>query len=227
MSEQQAASEKKIKVKKSKVAATTEQPPVPAPVPAEPPAASTTPAVKKAKKVKSEAAAVATSSEAATAKKAPKEKKAKKVAATPGEAQAPVPPPKGSKTTTANIDYILQLLISKFGLDEKEVRSVIGPHVPTTSKFNKKGKKKDKNEPKKALSSYIFFTNENRDKLLKEQPELKFIQVTKELGKRWKAISEDEKRKYEDMSAKDKERHARELAEYKNREVVAAVTATA
>ena len=46
--------------------------------------------------------------------------------------------------------------------------------------------------------------------VLKENPELKFGEVGKELGKRWKEMSAEQKAPYEKLAAKDKERYAEE-----------------
>ena len=46
--------------------------------------------------------------------------------------------------------------------------------------------------------------------VLKENPELKFGEVGKELGKRWKEMTADQKTPYEKLAAKDKERYAEE-----------------
>ena len=72
-----------------------------------------------------------------------------------------------------------------------------------------KSKKKDKNAPKKALSSYMLWSLNERKKLAEEGIAGKDIMA--ELGRRWPLISEKEKKKWEDLNLKDKERYEREM----------------
>ena len=57
------------------------------------------------------------------------------------------------------------------------------------------------------MSSYFLFMNANRDQLKKDEPDLKFGDMTKKLTEKWKALTEKEKTKYEDMAAKDRARY--------------------
>ena len=45
-------------------------------------------------------------------------------------------------------------------------------------------KKKDPNAPKRGLSAYLFFANEQRDNVREENPGISFGQVGKVLGER-------------------------------------------
>jgi len=78
-------------------------------------------------------------------------------------------------------------------------------------KGGRKGKKKSTG-PKRAKSAFIYFTNENRDDVKRNSPELAFGEVAKELGKMWKALGAGQKKKYEEMAAKDKKRYEKEKA---------------
>ncbi|KZF22501.1 hypothetical protein L228DRAFT_238451 [Xylona heveae TC161] len=75
-------------------------------------------------------------------------------------------------------------------------------------------KKKDPNAPKRGLSAYMFFANEQRDNVRDENPGIAFGQVGKILGERWKALAEDKRRPYEDKAAADKKRYEAEKARY-------------
>ena len=80
-----------------------------------------------------------------------------------------------------------------------------------TTKADKVGKEKDPNAPKRPQSSYFLFMNDRRPALQKEKPELKFGDLTKQLTEDWKALSEKDRKKYDDMAAKDKERYEKEM----------------
>jgi hypothetical protein len=68
--------------------------------------------------------------------------------------------------------------------------------------------------PKGARSSYIFFTNVQRPLMMVQFPGMKFTEQGVIMGERWRALTPEEKRPYEEMANADKERHARETREY-------------
>jgi hypothetical protein len=73
---------------------------------------------------------------------------------------------------------------------------------------------KDKAGPKKNLSAYFFFAQDQRQAVKEENPELKTVgQVAKVLGSKWQALSAEEKETYEARAAEDKERYQRQLVE--------------
>ncbi|CAF9905511.1 MAG: High mobility group nhp1 [Gomphillus americanus] len=84
----------------------------------------------------------------------------------------------------------------------------------TKGKADSGKKKKDPNAPKRGLSAYMFFANEQRENVREENPNISFGQVGKVLGERWKALSESERRPYEDKAKADKERYDAEKASY-------------
>lgn len=75
-------------------------------------------------------------------------------------------------------------------------------------------KKKDPNAPKRGLSAYMFFANEQRKNVQDENPGITFGQVGKVLGERWKALDEKQRRPYEAKAAADKKRYEDEKANY-------------
>jgi hypothetical protein len=81
-----------------------------------------------------------------------------------------------------------------------------------------KGKraKKDPNAPKRGLSAYMFFANEQRENVRDENPGVSFGQVGKLLGERWKALTEKQRAPYEAKAAADKKRYEDEKQAYIN-----------
>jgi structure-specific recognition protein 1 len=73
---------------------------------------------------------------------------------------------------------------------------------------------RDPNMPKRASGAYVFFTNFMRPKLNREFPGIKFVDLGKMLGQRWRALTPKQKKKYEDMAAEDKVRFQVEMARY-------------
>ncbi|KAK8192646.1 Non-histone chromosomal protein 6 [Zalaria obscura] len=75
-------------------------------------------------------------------------------------------------------------------------------------------KKKDPNMPKRGLSAYMFFANEQREKVREDNPGIKFGDVGKMLGEKWKGLSDKQKGPYEAKAAADKKRYEEEKAAY-------------
>lgn len=72
----------------------------------------------------------------------------------------------------------------------------------------------DPNAPKRGLSAYMFFANEQRENVREENPGVSFGQVGKILGERWKALSEKQRLPYEAKAAADKKRYEDEKQAY-------------
>eukprot|EP00563_Minutocellus_polymorphus_P004729 CAMPEP_0181037506 /NCGR_PEP_ID=MMETSP1070-20121207/9439_1 /TAXON_ID=265543 /ORGANISM="Minutocellus polymorphus, Strain NH13" /LENGTH=75 /DNA_ID=CAMNT_0023115229 /DNA_START=129 /DNA_END=356 /DNA_ORIENTATION=+ len=68
------------------------------------------------------------------------------------------------------------------------------PKKKTATK--KKAAKAKSDKPKKPLTGYMKFVKEMRPTVLEEKPDLTFGEVGKELGARWRALTDDEKAAY-------------------------------
>lgn len=80
----------------------------------------------------------------------------------------------------------------------------------------RKRAKKDPNAPKRALSAFFFFSQLKRQSITAEHNDWKVGQVAQELGRMWKALTEEEKKVYEKMAIDDKARYEVEMRDYKN-----------
>jgi hypothetical protein len=74
----------------------------------------------------------------------------------------------------------------------------------------KKEKKEKKDGPKRGKSSYIYFCLDYRNKIKEEHSDMNAKDITRELGKLWREISDKEKDKYIKLADKDKERYNNE-----------------
>jgi len=77
-----------------------------------------------------------------------------------------------------------------------------------------KKEKKDPNKPKRALSAYMFFVQDYRERIKSENPDASFGDVGKLLGEKWKTMGPSDKKPYEDQAEADKKRAAKEKGEY-------------
>ncbi|TYJ52251.1 hypothetical protein B9479_007157 [Cryptococcus floricola] len=94
----------------------------------------------------------------------------------------------------------------KAATDKKEVKKA----APKA-----KREKKDPNKPKRALSAYMFFVQDYRERIKTENPDATFGDVGKLLGLKWKEMSDSEKEPYNKKAAADKVRAEKDSAAYK------------
>jgi hypothetical protein len=109
----------------------------------------------------------------------------------------------------ARYDAELATYVAPPGHDAKGV--MIEDHRPR--KKNKRGLK-DPAAPKRASGAYVFFTNQERPQIHKEFPGIKFTEMGRVLGERWRALDNDEKKPFEDMANEDKLRFQMEMQQY-------------
>ncbi|PPQ63444.1 hypothetical protein CVT24_004976 [Panaeolus cyanescens] len=81
----------------------------------------------------------------------------------------------------------------------------------------KGSKSKDPKAPKRALSAYMFFSQDWRERIKSENPDAGFGEVGKLLGAKWKELDEAEKKPYIEQAARDKTRADEEKAAYDNK----------
>ncbi|GAV03587.1 hypothetical protein RvY_13983 [Ramazzottius varieornatus] len=95
---------------------------------------------------------------------------------------------------------------------EKDMQNYVPPEG---SKGRRKRHKKDPNAPKRALSAFFWFCNDERSKVKVPGSTMSVGDVAKELGKRWALVPPDARARYDQLAAKDKERYERDTKAYK------------
>ena len=81
--------------------------------------------------------------------------------------------------------------------DKERYEGDMNEYVPSEG-FEKKDKKKSK--AKRAPSGYIIFCGDKREEVKTENPEMKATEITKELGRQWRELSQEEKDEYNQRS---------------------------
>mmetsp|Transcript_15570 Transcript_15570/g.47455 ORF Transcript_15570/g.47455 Transcript_15570/m.47455 type:complete len:105 (-) Transcript_15570:1659-1973(-) len=81
-------------------------------------------------------------------------------------------------------------------------------------KKRRKKKDKDPNRPKKNMTAFFFFSADYRDEVKRENPDFKVADIGRELGRRWREMSDGEKAPYQEKADVDKERYQEEMSHY-------------
>lgn len=100
--------------------------------------------------------------------------------------------------------------------DKKRYESEMANYKPAKGEKGKKRKRtKDPNAPKRSLSAFFWFSNDERPKVKESMPDATVGDIAKELGRRWNEVSSEVRSKYEALAAKDKARYEKEVKAYK------------
>merc|ERR1712203_827560 len=108
-----------------------------------------------------------------------------------------------------------QTIVRQVGGQVQQVAQIQQQKVVSASpKVNQKPAK-DPNAPKKPLSAYFLFSQEERLKVKAENPDYSITEVAKELGKRWASLNPDIKNSYEQRYQDARRVYEQELNNYK------------
>ena len=105
-------------------------------------------------------------------------------------------------------EFSTEELVEAFAEDKSKKVKFPTPNKP----------KKDPNKPKKGNSAWIFFTNDMREKVKGENPDAKTTELTTIMSPLWKALTDEEKKPYQEMADADKVRYEKEMEGYKSSE---------
>merc|ERR1712130_674975 len=75
-------------------------------------------------------------------------------------------------------------------------------------------KPKDEKCPKRPLTSYFLYAKDVRAATKQEFPEMAITDIAKEISKKWKVLTEDEKKPFNDEAARLKEQYKADMSEY-------------
>ena len=101
---------------------------------------------------------------------------------------------------------------------ERDMEGYDAPEASSESESDngrrRRRRKKDPNEPKRALSAYLFFGQEKREEVKQANPEAKQPEIIRILGAMWRNLSDEDKIPFNEKAALDKQRYARQKAQY-------------
>src|SRR5688572_28032992 len=78
----------------------------------------------------------------------------------------------------------------------------------------KRTKKVASNKPKRSVSAFILYMNDNRDRIKAQNPEATFGGLSQIGSAEWKVVKPVVKAKYEKLAEQDKARYEREMSTY-------------
>jgi len=106
--------------------------------------------------------------------------------------------------------------------------SVVVPASPTTqtaskspAKQKRKKPKRDPNEPRKNLTSYVLFSNYIRPIIRERSPNISFVDLSKEMGLEFKKLSPEDRKIWDEKAKEDKKRYELAMVEYRKTGAVA------
>ncbi len=103
--------------------------------------------------------------------------------------------------------HINQQLVALQSPQQQSVKQAI-PEEPS----KKKGKENKKTgEVKKACSSFIHFSTSEMPKVKQLHPDLKQVEIMREIGSLWNRLNEEQKQPYIEMAERDKLRYQKEV----------------
>jgi len=130
------------------------------------------------------------------------------------------------KLKADNPDLSFSDLGKQLGSDWKELDSDAKAPYEEQAKKDKKrfedeggvtkktAKKRKQEGPKRPLSAYMFFAQENRASIASDNPDAGFGELGKLVGQKWGELSTSDKAPYAKKNKEDKERYAQELADW-------------
>jgi len=104
-------------------------------------------------------------------------------------------------------------------VDKQRFNAEMRTYVPVDAGKRRGGKRKrtkDPNAPKRSLSAFFWFCNDERPKIRGMNPEYTVGDVAKELGRMWAQVDPQTRERYNLMAERDKQRYQREMEGYKN-----------
>ena len=114
----------------------------------------------------------------------------------------------------SQMDEFLSNIAETFSGKDFTIDDIKG--MDTFMKPKKNKKVKDPKAPKRALSSWIIFTTEQRPKFKAENPEKSNTELTTLMSQEWRNMTEGDKKKYTDLADVDKQRYMKEKEEYES-----------
>jgi len=110
------------------------------------------------------------------------------------------------KTVVKSHETLIRNVCEELNVQDTDVVNGLIKKLLDTSYTSVKAKK-DPNRVKKAKSSYLFYCEDKRKEIQKENPGKSMGDISKILGSNWRKLTDEEKVKYNEQHDEDVERY--------------------
>ncbi|XP_049873155.1 FACT complex subunit Ssrp1 [Pectinophora gossypiella] len=97
--------------------------------------------------------------------------------------------------------------------EKKPKKTITISEAPRKRKEKSKKREKDVNAPKRAATAFMLWLNENRKKIVEDNPGIKVTEIAKKGGEMWRDLKD--KSEWEEKAAKSKEEYNQAMKKYK------------
>jgi len=111
------------------------------------------------------------------------------------------------KTLKKSHEDIIRAICEELNAEDK-ADGLVAKYLDTS--YSAVKPKKDPNRVKKPKSAYLYFCDDKRAGVQKNNPGKKMGDISKVLGELWGNISDDDRKKYQELHDKDKDRYEEE-----------------
>ena len=119
-----------------------------------------------------------------------------------------------SKDELAELDKKVEKEKKRYEREMENYKPPAGYEDSNSTKGKGKKKKKDPNAPKRATTSFMYYSTKMRPIIKEEKPDIKFTEMGKLIGEKWRELSDDDKKEFEELANKDKKRYSDQMAKY-------------
>merc|ERR1719461_2003580 len=92
---------------------------------------------------------------------------------------------------------------------------VVAPNSPTPYTDATQTRKNSPTHIKRPMNAFMVFSHHERKKVIAEDPKIENTNISKELGRRWKNLSDEEREPYIQEADKLRQYHQKEYPDYK------------
>lgn len=114
-----------------------------------------------------------------------------------------------------SVRYTKEMANYKPHSNQQQATTTTSSTADNGNKEKKVRQRKDPSAPKRSLSAFLYFSQDERPKVMALHPQWRMSECAKELGKRWADIQPEARATYDQMAAIDKERYVRDIADWK------------
>jgi upstream-binding transcription factor len=120
------------------------------------------------------------------------------------------------ETSTKEAETLNREEKTEKGSKKKSSKRKMTNSKPKKSKKKKNGKvRKDPSKPKRPISAYLFFAQQSRPKIKEKYPDLKGLEITRQVGQAWSEATPEEKAPFMELENKSKDEYRKGMEKWR------------